>query len=431
MSIFIDKQGTLVKLLNIFFAFFRCGLFGVLFGNSIIVSSAWAHVVDITAVFAPDPTRPNKNKFINVTPISGYCAQFPTDCKSLDMFSLRVPIQFSSSMPIVANHSSVRSGAMIKAPRKWRELTVLHSATGQLHKVKVRISGIGSTYRTSAVRELVGLPDATNIQAHAALWVGSGWNYAPSPCAYSGMGLATPTDYVFFWKTPVDGVCAKKAAFDIPWLQYQYLDFAYEIITPDPLGMSSGQYTGQAKYSIGPGGDFDMGDIMIPSDEELTLNFKLEVDHVLKVEIPPGGNRVELLPEGGWQAWLQSSVRPRRLFRDQTFVISASSPFSMKLNCGVIYGAYSCAVKSSDGVGVLLEVIVSVTLPKGFTQSGNNLPVNNVVLERSHRVGFKPDSYVNRQPATLHFRIVNVPQALSHRGKTFSSAITVVWDSEV
>jgi len=31
------------------------------------------------------------------------------------------------------------------------------------------------------------------------------------------------------------------------------MDYAYELKTPNPLGMSSGQYTGTLDYTIGPG----------------------------------------------------------------------------------------------------------------------------------------------------------------------------------
>jgi hypothetical protein len=41
-------------------------------------------------------------------------------------------------------------------------------------------------------------------------------------------------------------------------MQLEYLDFAYELETPDPLGMSSGHYTGSLTYSVGPNGDFDL-----------------------------------------------------------------------------------------------------------------------------------------------------------------------------
>jgi len=71
--------------------------------------------------------------------------------------------------------------------------------------------------------------------------------------------------------------------------------------------MRAGTYRGQVTYSVGPHKDFDLGNVMLPNDEQITLNFILSVDHILKVEIPPGGERVELLPQGGWQGWLSQA----------------------------------------------------------------------------------------------------------------------------
>ena len=96
--------------------------------------------------------------------------------------------------------------------------------------------------------------------------------------------------------------------------------------------MSGGQYTGSITYTMGPGGDYDFGDVMVPNKNALTFNFILSVEHDLKVDIPPGGNRIELLPEGGWQAWLNRGRAPARLYRDQTFRIAASSRFKMQLS---------------------------------------------------------------------------------------------------
>lgn len=79
----------------------------------------------------------------------------------------------------------------------------------------------------------------------------------------------------------------KGANYLIPGFSYRYLDFAYELRTPNPLKMSSGQYTGSLTYSVGPGQDIDMGDVMLPNDSALTLNFNLEVQHTLQVEVPP------------------------------------------------------------------------------------------------------------------------------------------------
>jgi hypothetical protein len=220
--------------MNRFQVFKRCA--GAGFFLSMWLSSAWAEEVSIQASFKPDSANPQRNNFNNDTPPSGYCATYPQQCVDNAMFSLRVPIRFDSIAPILANHPSERQGAMFKVPAQWRDLTVFHESTGESETLKVRIAGLGSRYVTEDIMKLVG-PTATPRDAHWKLWDGT-WVNTPPPCTYSGVGIVWPNAYGFFWKTPTDGVCSRQAKFDIPWLQYEYLDFAYELVTPNPLDMS-------------------------------------------------------------------------------------------------------------------------------------------------------------------------------------------------
>ncbi|MBC3363071.1 hypothetical protein [Pseudomonas sp. SWRI154] len=406
------------------------GLVSVLLFACVPVANALTR--DVSAVFRPDPSKPNENTFLNTTPISGYCADHPSECRTTRMFSIRLPIVFNSTNPIQANHGDPRQGAMFNMPTSWRAAQITHASTGETETVEVRWSGLGSRYRLSASAvELVGggVDDRT---AHQRLWSGLSWVYAPAPCRYSGMGFLTSSEYAFFWKTPVAGVCAKTANYLIPGMSYLYLDFAYELRTPNPLRMSSGQYTGSITYSIGPGQDIDMGNVMLPNDSVLTLNFKLDVEHTLKIDVPPGGNRVELVPQEGWQSWLNSGRKPTRLFRDQRFHISASSRFKMALECQVISGN-TCAV-SEPGTGHAVPVDLSVSLPNGLTD-GAGQPVNRRPLLRdgSGTELFQPGQYVDRGLGTLHFEIgrSSVEQMLDSGAKAYGGSVTVVWDSEV
>ncbi|WP_434561471.1 hypothetical protein J3P95_05965 [Pseudomonas sp. Z5-35] len=390
---------------------------------------------DITAIFRPDASKPNLNQFTNTTPISGYCTDFPADCAATKIFSIQLPITFNSSRPIQANHTDYRQGATFKVPANWRTAHVTHAVTGETETVEVRFSGIGSRYQLpTSVLNLIGNPDISLSLAHNRLWGGYGnsWVNPGSPCGYTGRGGFNATSYRFFWKTRVEAACSKKASFLIPSFTYQYLEFAYELRTPNPLKMSSGLYTGSLTYSVGPGQDLDMGDVMIPSDAILTLDFKLTVEHTLKVEVPPGGNRVELVPQEGWQSWLNSGRKPSRLFRDQRFHISASSRFKMALECQQISGN-TCAV-SETGSGHTVPVDISVSLPNGLTD-GSGQPVNRRRLLRdgSGTELFQPGQYIDRGPGTLHFEIGrnSVEQMLDSGAKAYSGSVTVIWDSEV
>ena len=249
------------------------------------------------------------------------------------------------------------------------------------------------------------------------------------PINYIAAGAAFA---LFFWIVPENaGACSVTNGVEIPRLSYSSLEYGYELKTPNPLGMDAGTYEGSITYTMGPGGDMDFGNAMIPDETALTFNFILSVEHVLKVDLPAGANRVELLPEGGWQAWLNQGRRPSRLWRDQTFAISASSRFKMTLECGLVIGN-TCGLRNSDGDEVPLQVAVS--LPYGLRdqhdQGVNKLPLR---LDGVGTELFQPTQYVNNREGKLHFEVArdDVADMLKKPGSTYSGVATVIWDSEV
>jgi hypothetical protein len=386
---------------------------------------------EVRALFRPDPTQPHNNRFINQTPSTGYCVSKPQECRDNNMFSIRLPLRFESSRAIRPD-AAPRNGAMFKVPAQWRELTVRHAQTGDVQKVEVRITGIGTDYILSdTAANLTGASSAS--EGHHLLWQGGAWVYAPPPCIYGGIGLVDAISFRFFWKTPVEAACMRGARFLIPAMSYNTLDFAYELRTPNPLGMSSGLYTGDLSYSVGPNGDFDMGDVMLPNDSNLTLNFVLDVQHTLKVDIPPGGEKIQLVPAGGWQSWLYAGRKPVRLFRDQTFHISASTRFKMYIECESS-SPLPCVIKDATGKRPV-ELHVSVSLPNGLTDhAGQPVKRQRLLTGPGGAKVFQPGFYIDRAPGILHFEVPRgeVEWMLSEKVPSpYSGSVTVIWDSEV
>jgi len=385
---------------------------------------AHALVQDITAVFRPDPTNPMNNKFKNTTAHSGVCAwHVPARCEALNTFSIR-STSFSANLvePIKAYHEDPRKGAYFKVPSSWRDVQVTHVASGETETVQVRIAGIGTRWDVPGVGVWATTDRSWNYY----------WHNGASPCQGVNYLAASTTYALFFWIVPEGaGACAVTPGMDISRMSYRHLEYGYELRTPNPLGMSAGEYRGAMTYSIGAGGDFDFGDVMMADDNALTFNFTLQVEHILTVTLPPGGNRVELLPEGGWQAWLNRGRQPSRLFRDQTFNIFASGRFKMKLECGLAIGN-TCGLRNGAGDEVPLQMAVS--LPFGlndqYGQAVNKLPLR---LDGSGTELFQARHYVNNRPGTLHFEVEreDVKSMLEQPGSTYSGLVTVIWDSEV
>lgn len=391
---------------------------------------ALAEVIEITAAFTPDPARPQVNEFKNTTVNSGYCATLPADCVRWKIFSIATAISVNSDQMIAARHPSPRQGAMFNAPADWRDVNVTDEGDLNNAVVQIRMAGIGGKYRLSRrVQELIGV-EMNPYPAHNRLWSSGDWLAAPLPCTDGPASGIDDWSWTFFWRTPVVGVCSKQAAFDIPELSYESVDFAYELRTPNPLKMAPGTYTGSMVYSVGPGADFDMGDVMRPSTNSIQLHFTLTVNHVLAVEMPPGGNAVQLVPQEGWQAWLQRRRQPTRLLRDQTFNIYASTPFKMQLGCAIDLGN-TCGLQ--DAAGNRVPVHVAVSLPYGLTRNGQAVNRQPLRLDGQGTERFEPSLYVARKPGTLHFSVERdgVKQMLDLGSARFSGDVTVIWDSEV
>lgn len=403
----------------------RLGVVGAALAFS---SAAAALTQDISAVFTPDPANPFENKFRNTTPISSICAaHIPSQCKALNIFSLRVEdFAAHSNAPIVANHENERQGFMVKLPTDWRDVQVTHSRTGEVETVKMRIAGVGNLW-------FVPRPPGVSAWAQPGVSWDNQWRNAPGPCQTT-RHLAAGTSFAsYFWLAPEGaGACSRKPSRDLATMRLRTMEYAYELRTPNPLGMSSGEYTGSLTYTIGPGGDYDFGDVLIPTDNQLTFNFNLEVQHQLQVEVPPGGNRVELVPQGGWQAWLNRGRKPARLFRDQTFNISASSRFKMQMACERVIGD-TCALRNTTD-GHEVPVDVSVSLPHGLSRDdGGAVSRQPLLLSGVGTELFQSGFYVNRRPGTLHFEVKKdyADQMLERGGSTYSGQVTVVWDSEL
>ncbi|MFO2466418.1 hypothetical protein OOJ96_23960 [Pseudomonas sp. 15FMM2] len=397
-------------------------------GAASISVPAMAFVEAITAVFRPDPTNPMSNKFVNTTPQSGLCPwHAPAKCEAVNTFSIRnEQFRASSSGPIAAYPDDPRKSAYFKVPSAFRDVQVIHQGTGNVETVQMRIAGIGAAWRLSYPPGVSGWATTT-----APNW-GTYWRGAPAPCMPINHISAGTNFALFFWIVPENaGACSVTNGYAIPWLNYYHLEYGYELKTPDPLGMEAGVYEGAVTYSMGPGADFDFGDTMIPNDNVATFNFILSVEHVLKVDLPPGGNRIELLPQGGWQAWLNQGRHPTRLYRDQTFSIAASTRFKMTLECGLVSGN-TCGLRNGNGDEVSVQIAVS--LPHGLSDaSGQAVNKRALRLDGSGTELFQATQYVNNRPATLHFEVgkEDVSEMLKHPGTTYSGAATVVWDSEI
>jgi hypothetical protein len=389
-----------------------------------------ALTTNITAVFNPDPANPQVNQFKNTTPNSGICATYPGTCIPRGYFSIGFGgFQAISQTPILANHANVRDGAMFKVPAEPRPVQVV-SASGQVAEVFFSISALSATIRTRDARLIIGMPTAEHNYAHSLLWGGRPWGWNSPVACPRGAGMYAGTTFSnFFWFTPQPVSCGFPPAYEIDWLKFDNISVSYLMTAPDPLRMETGTYSCSITYTAGPGEDFDFGDNLLPTDNSVTFNFSLEVQHTLRFQFPANSLRVVLNPAGGWQQWLNQGRRPQRLFADQGFSLSSSTPFSMTLQCEYLMGT-QCGIRNP--AGHLVAVETRLTLPNGLRDASDS-PVERQQLSTTPAV-YSPSFYVDNGQAKLHFEIPRDPmQSMldAHSGSTYRGTITVVSDSEI
>jgi len=380
----------------------------------------------ITAVFLPDPTNPSHNKFVNTTPVAGYCLILPGQCAANGFSSVNFPIDFDAVKGLDPDEALAdrRKAAYMSVPSGFRTVTITNDQTGASSQVQWRISGFGGRYILS------------QGTWHGHLWE-STWVNAPSPCKYGGVGSGNATFYDYFWKVPqsATSACIKMPKVEIPApFRYRNMNLSYEMHTPNPLAMEMGTYSGSITYGIGPGQDFDFGDIMLPSDDHITFNFKLSVNHLLGVEFPPGANRVVLQPKGGWQRWLSTGLPPPFLFADHDFKISSSGRFKVYIECQYAVQG-TCGIRSADQEQPSVGVVLELTLPAGIVTDSAGQPVHRVRLHSgaSHAVVFRTLISQFARKATLHYVVSSASTGLmvKHPGSTYTGNATIIFDADI
>ncbi|NES12135.1 hypothetical protein G3O07_24310, partial [Pseudomonas laurentiana] len=239
-----------------------------------------------------------------------------------------------------------REGVMLKVPVQSKVVSVT-SSSGVTKNVVFKFIGMGLSMETSDVTIKAGIPNV--YEAHNALWAGGSLDNAPDNCfSTTPIGGYSARVFRFFWLSRNGQACAKQALFAFGRMYFYGIIGAYQLTTPNPLGMQPGTYTGSVVYTLGPGMDFDFGDVIIPSASTLTINFTLEVNHVFAVQFPPNSDRLALIPEGGWQQWLNRGRRPEKLFANQSFQLWNSGVFKMQIQCEYPVGD-RCGIRMGSG----------------------------------------------------------------------------------
>lgn len=414
---------------------FRLLAGGVLLATSL---SSAATTLTITANFSPSLEHPENNTFTNTTPQSGYCNSWPGECEANKIFSIGLGLDASLSAAGFSPNAAPRDSMYFHMPGAWRNVTVVN-AEGESATVQFRVSAFSSTYVTH---------NDWTVDDHRDFWVGSSFVYAPSPCVYSGVGRFSPTRYTFLWKWPVsNAACYKIASKELTGEPYRIenMSVAYEIKTPEPLKMGSGEYVGTLHFTAGPGGDFDFGDSFTVNDSAVDVVFRLSVNHELKVSTTADDHQVTLQPckqgavctaeEGraNWERWMVTRITPI-LTGKSAFNISSSGAFTVHLDCAQQSGD-ECALKS-DNSGQLVPVSIMLNLPDNIVDSQTGASVVRRPLGIGKDISrgvFNTRIYGQDKKGSLEYlvRQRDVETMLQTRPDSYRGTVTIIFDPNI
>lgn len=383
--------------------------------------------IDITAEFSADISKPQHNQFVNTTPVSGFCAEYPAQCSSNGdfnaVFSVIVPgltaerdlITDTAYPTFMTHHPSLTLDATPRA------VELIDPATGRRISANFRLVVVGMTFTRLSGNENLGLAIA---------------NSGPPVWAYCGYETANISDRVgkLAWSINGDHKMNCYAQLDS---SYQFtgsvaisdVSIGYMLDLPDPLNVYGGVYEGEVIYSISDGGDVDFHG-RNNSDSEIRFHIIATVKHAFNIFFPGGRNNldVKLDAQGSWNQWVNGGRAPDSLAKDVPFLMTSSASFVVNMSCGIDGGNQTCGLEYGNEK-VPLEVLLS--LP-GFTSNGAG--VNNLRLTTAAN-GVKidpPGTFLIDQHSYVNFRVLRpgVETMVKAPGSTWKGTVTLIFDTQ-
>ncbi len=357
-------------------------------------------------------------RFESTTPPAANCSIWGRLC----ITNITVDIPLAYDKLTIRGTGDPRDLYYLQMPGR-REVDVYHEQTGEPHRLVLEFTAVGhrvysDDYYSNPVKLTTQLAGGCK--------------------SMSGLGAQTPRTYTFLWRlvtpqspTPCtisnyvveDGVANASTTSNMA--------VAYTLDMPPSYRMKPGIYRGSTTYRVGPGGDFDFGNNVTGlSDNTLTLNFVLDVQHDFIFDFPPGSDRAVLEPEGGWMAWLNGGRVPQRLYRDLPMQVWSTGPLKVYKLCDYDMGD-RCGIRNEKGEGVPVHVLI--TLPEGVRYRGG--PVQRLKIPTGPAAAVQLESVmptINR-PGQLHFEVKrdDVVPMFNRPGMTYSGKVTIVFDSEL
>ena len=374
--------------------------------------------IDVTGEYKPAAYEAEYGKFINTTPCS--IAEDMTGdfwCKGTASLDKEQAVVIKTTI-----HRTIKNNDNL------RDAITYQKFTGK--KTVELVNEHGDRKTLSFILTNIGGSHNENILEAASL-TGKKWLYTVSgDCNFRLQTWAGPYWLEYFFdikKTSqmTGGICYnndfnKDFVSAETYMRRFYI--GYRLVPPDPLKMQNGTYKGSLTLTVGANQDLDFGNGNY-SDSTLTVNFSLKVQHQIKVEFPPGGDKVVLLPPGGWSDWIYRGKNrvPSSLRADLHFRMWFSSLLEIKLRCEYPNGK-ECYVKNTkDGHLAPVNVywrdrtLISTDTEFNFVPSLDGTPLVNADRFISFKI---TDSKV-------------LKEMMKRSGGTYKGKITLIFDATI
>ena len=403
---------------------------------------AGAATMNITASFTPSVSSPENNTFTNTTPTSGFCSSWPKYCSGSDASIALANITLRGNGSLSSSDSTPKNNFYVDLPHSTI-VDVVNTVTQEKTQVTFKIVGFSGRWT-----QLTG--------GGTSGWSRGNFAYPTNTTCSSatgGAGMGTGSGAWSTWLAWGWGMsgqpCYKINTLSSRDITSSYLygtSISYSLVTPNPLKLSSGIYTGYIDWTIGPDGDISFGNKWDASDSMLRVNFTLSVNHELKLSATADNQQVALQPcasgevctaeqgAANWERWMINLITPELTGRSN-FSLSSSGAFTVYLQCEQQSGS-DCALRSDNTPSQTVPVQSLLTLPRGIVDASTG----STVSKRRLAVGrdltknvFMTNSFGENQAGSIDFLVSkkDVDTMLKTRPDTYRGAVTVIFDPKI
>ncbi|AZU47395.1 TPA: hypothetical protein ACGD2I_002124 [Aeromonas hydrophila] len=376
-----------------------------------------AAVVKVTAEYKPAVYEADNGTFVSTTKcVKTSEGMWLSSCSggvmSLDslLFSLKTKVKrnvkkdFSNTRDSFVSLSSLGNKTMIITSDKGQQFSVLFKPD----KLGVHFDSV------------VNPNDGWKIYNTAFTNPKGGCRYLEREVA----GYINLTSWIVLWGDVGGKSCYTGLSVDgTSDIQAMFLGF--EITPPSPLKMSNGIYTGSIILSVGQNKDIDLGN-GVYEDNQLIIELTLKVQHQIKVEFPPGGDKVVLQPPGGWHDWIYrgKARTPPYLIAELPYRLWSSSDFNVWLNCQYAIGEVCMLNNERLGMQVRLDVIY-------VNKSKEEIPLKHGV-KKLFSASLRGPYFINEERSII-FKVQEPVLALmmEYPGSTYKGNVTLIYDAAI